>query len=137
MNKKDCTFCKIVKGEIPSIKVWEDEKHIAFLDITPATKGHTLVIPKEHFENIFEIPETDFESIMGVVKKIASLVKEKLNADGMNILNSNNPVAQQEIPHFHIHLIPRYNGSNFKIELKNKTKINQEELNKIAGEIRK
>ena len=132
MNE-DCIFCKIVKGEIPSVKIWEDEDNLAILDINPVTRGHALIIPKKHYENIFEIPEEAFESSMRAAREVAFLLKRKLGADGVNLLNSNNKVAQQEVPHFHIHIIPRYIGEGFKIELKNKTK--SKELEKIKEEI--
>lgn len=133
MNKQDCIFCKIAKEEIPSVKIWEDKDHIAILDINPATRGHTLIITKEHYENIFDIPENLFECSMKIARKIAFLLKEKLGAEGINILNSNNKIAQQEIPHFHIHVIPRYKKEKFKIELKDKSK-NKDYL-KIRDEI--
>ena len=119
---EDCIFCKIVKGKIPSEKIYEDEKFLAFLDIFPATEGHTLIITKEHYENIFDIPRDVLKENIEVAQKIASLLKEKLGAKGINLLNSNNKIAQQEIPHYHLHVIPRYSEDEFEIVFKDKIK---------------
>lgn len=128
----ECIFCKIVKGEIPSYKVWEDENYLAFLDVFPATKGHTLIIPKKHYKDIFEIPKEKLNRINEISKEIANILKEKLNAEGINILNSSGKVAQQDVFHYHLHVIPRYSKDKFKIEFKNKTENkNFEEIIKI------
>ena len=103
-----CTFCKIVNGEIPSRKVYEDEKVLAFLDVNPISKGHVLIIPKKHFENIFDIDEDYLKKIITVSKKISLMVKDNLNANGINILHASGKDAQQSVFHFHIHLVPRY-----------------------------
>lgn len=130
---ENCIFCKIAKGELPAAKIWEDENHVAFLDISPATRGHTLIIPKEHYENLFDIPEEKLTEIAKISKEIALLIKEKLNADGINLLNSSNKCAQQEVPHFHMHVIPRYEGGKFKLEPLNKTL--DKNLEKVKKEI--
>ena len=119
---ENCIFCKIVKDEIPSVKVWEDEKFLAFLDIFPATEGHTLIIPKKHYENIFDMPKDVLKDSAEVAQKIAFLLKEKLGAEGINLLNSNNKIAGQEVPHYHIHVIPRYSKDEFEIVFKDKIK---------------
>ncbi len=134
MTNENCIFCKIIKGEIPSVKVWEDEKHLAILDINPNTEGHTLVIPKEHYETIFDMPKELLKETIEVAQKTARLLQKKLNADGINLLNSNNKVAQQDIFHYHIHVIPRYSNEEFKIEFKNKTK--NKNLAEVAKKIR-
>jgi len=103
-----CIFCKIVNGEIPSRKVYEDEKVLAFLDVNPISKGHVLIIPKKHFENIFDIDEDYLKKIITVSKKISLMVKDNLNANGINILHASGKDAQQSVFHFHIHLVPRY-----------------------------
>jgi histidine triad (HIT) family protein len=108
MINKDCIFCKIVRGEIPANKIYEDGKVFAFLDINPLSKGHLLIIPKKHFENIFDIEDEHLKEIISTAKKIAKLLKENLNASGMNILHASGKDAQQSVFHFHIHLIPRY-----------------------------
>ena len=108
-----CIFCKIANGEIPSYKIYEDDNFLAFLDISQATIGHTLVIPKKHYENIFELPE-DID-IFKVVVKVANALNESLNIDGLNIVNNNKEAAGQTVNHYHIHLIPRYKDDDFKI----------------------
>ncbi|MEM4499755.1 MAG: HIT family protein [Candidatus Woesearchaeota archaeon] len=112
----DCIFCKIVKGELPSYKVYEDEKVLAFLDIKPANYGHILVIPKEHYNNILDIDEEDLIALISACKKISSVIASVLEPDGINILQSNNPAAGQVINHFHIHIIPRNQQDNVHFE---------------------
>ena len=110
----DCLFCKIIKGEIPSSKVYEDERVFAFLDIGPINKGHTLVIPKKHVTNIFDIETEDLDALSEAVRKIAPAVKKALDADGVNIMSSNGEAAGQVIMHSHIHIIPRFKGDKGK-----------------------
>ena len=105
---EDCIFCKIVEGQIPCYKVFEDEEVLAFLDVTPATKGHTLIIPKAHFKNIFDIPKDLLGRISIVAQKLAQEFENKLKADGFNLVQSSKKHAQQEVNHFHMHLLPRY-----------------------------
>lgn len=130
-----CIFCKIVKGEIPCEKIWENENVLVFLDTSPATEGHALVIPKKHYENIFDIPNRFLSEIIETAKKIAELLKDKMGAEGINLLNSNNLVAQQEVFHYHLHVIPRYSRDKFRIDFKNKTE--NKNLKKIAEKIRR
>lgn len=111
-KNNDCIFCKIASGEIPCKKIYEDKKVIAFLDINPISKGHSLVIPKKHFENIFDIEEDTLKEIISIGKKISLTLKENLNADGINIIHASGKEAQQSVFHFHIHLVPRYRGDN-------------------------
>ena len=103
----DCIFCKILAGEIPSYKLYEDENVLAFLDITQGTKGHTLIIPKEHIKNVYELDEETASNIFKVVPKIANALKAAFNPIGLNIVN-NNEKPLQSVFHFHIHFIPRY-----------------------------
>ncbi|MCK5285718.1 MAG: HIT family protein [Candidatus Pacebacteria bacterium] len=110
----DCLFCKIVAEEIPSHKIYEDEKFLAFLDISPINKGHTLVIPKKHSKNILEMEDNVFGELMVLVKKLAKHIKEKLEADGMNIIINNETAAGQIIFHTHIHIIPRFKNDGHK-----------------------
>lgn len=114
-DSKDCVFCKIISGEIPSYKIFEDHTVIVFLDANPASKGHALIVPKTHFDNIYDLPEETFNHIASVIKKLSKAIKEKLNADGLNLINSNGKEAQQDVPHFHIHMIPRYKGDKIDI----------------------
>ncbi|OGZ63820.1 MAG: hypothetical protein A3A98_00845 [Candidatus Staskawiczbacteria bacterium RIFCSPLOWO2_01_FULL_40_39] len=104
----DCIFCSIVKGEIDSAKIWEDNHVLAFLDVHPDTKGHCLVIPKQHCENIFDIDENLLQKVIVASKKIAEKIKNSLQAEGINLMSNNGKIAGQIVPHFHIHIIPRY-----------------------------
>ncbi len=104
---KECIFCKIIKGELPSYKVYEDEKVVAFEDINPISKGHTLVIPKIHAENIWDIPEDYLLAIYRAAKKLSDAIKKALNPVGIAFLQLNGKGAGQVIPHYHLHIIPR------------------------------
>lgn len=106
----DCVFCKIVAGEIKSWKVYENKRVLAFLDTFPANKYHTLVIPKLHYENIFDIPEEELLEIFKVVKKIVNIFKTKLGISNLQIMNSSGSEAQQTVSHCHFHIIPRKLG---------------------------
>jgi len=110
-----CIFCKIVRGEMPSFKIYEDEHTMAFLDIFPATKGHTLVIPKEHTGNIFEISSKQWTLVQETVRKLASPVEKAMKADGLNLAMNNREHAGQVVDHAHVHLIPRYKGDGLKL----------------------
>jgi histidine triad (HIT) family protein len=135
MNKETCIFCKITKGEIPSRKVYENKKIIAILDVNPISKGHVLVIPKKHFENIFDIDELYLKEIILASKKISQLLKDKLNAEGVNILHASGKEAQQSVFHFHIHIIPRYKGDKLDTWPKSRYKeLNFEEIIKKIKE---
>ena len=105
---KQCIFCKIINKEITGHILFENEHVLAFLDISQTTKGHTLVIPKNHVEDVFSMTEEDMAHVFSVVPKIANALKTTFNADGMNIVNNNKPVAGQTVFHYHVHLIPRY-----------------------------
>ena len=112
---ENCIFCKIVKGEIPSSKVYEDSEVLAFLDIAPVNIGHALVIPKKHFVNIHDTPEEILGYMMRVAKNIAKAIKETTGAEGINININNEPAAGQIIFHTHLHVIPRYAADGFKL----------------------
>ncbi len=109
----DCIFCKIVAGEIPSHKVYESDSVLAFLDIHPVNPGHTLVIPKKHASNIFEISSEDWASVSEAVHKLAGSIKSATTADGVNISMSNGEHAGQTVHHAHLHIIPRFKGDGF------------------------
>jgi len=112
----ECIFCKIVKGDIPCAQVYADEKIIAFLDIAPISKGHTLVIPKAHYENLWEVPGDLGNDILRAMQKIGNGILKATGAQGLNIVMNNFPAAGQVIPHAHWHLIPRFEGDGlFKI----------------------
>lgn len=103
-----CVFCKIINNEIPCYKVYEDDQVIAFLDISQVTHGHTLVIPKKHYENIFVLDEAIAGELYKAVVKVSNILKKGLNLTDLNIINNNGPVAGQTVNHYHIHLVPRY-----------------------------
>ena len=117
-----CVFCMIGNHEIPSKIVYEDDKFIAFLDLTQTTIGHTLVVPKKHSRNIYELDEDDAKGIMVVAKIVALKLKKAFNPIGINLIN-NNEKPLQSVDHYHIHLIPRYDNDGFKIGFKDNSKI--------------
>ncbi len=110
MRDDKCIFCKIANGEIPSATLYEDEDFRVILDLGPATKGHALILPKNHFANLFEIPEDMDAKAFILAKKIAKKMKDVFGCDGVNIVQNNGVAAGQTVFHFHIHLIPRYEG---------------------------
>lgn len=110
----DDLFIKIIKGEIPSYKIYEDEYTFAFLDIAPNNLGHTLIIPKKRFKNIYDVQEETLCRMMSVAKKISIAVKKATNADGINISMNNEPAAGQLVFHVHIHVIPRFKNDGYK-----------------------
>lgn len=110
MKDENCIFCKLANGEIPTLSLYEDEDFNVIFDAGPATFGHALIIPKNHFENVFEIDEETQGKAYKLAKKMATVMKEVFGADGFNILQNNGVEAGQSVFHFHIHLIPRYKG---------------------------
>lgn len=109
IKSDDCIFCKVIAGEIPARKVYEDSETLAFLDINPNTKGHTLVVPKDHFENIYTIPDEALCRVAITVRKVATALRNGTDADGINLIVNNETAAGQEVPHVHFHVIPRHN----------------------------
>lgn len=110
-----CIFCQIVNNELPAYKVYEDDQALAFLDINPVNSGHTLVIPKKHYENLETIPEEELSRLILVVKKVGALLKAKLGILGYNLGENNDPVAGQLIPHLHFHIMPRQEGDGLAL----------------------
>lgn len=106
----DCIFCRIVAGEIPSHKVYEDDLTLAFLDINPATRGHTLVIPKQHAADIFDIPSETIGAVNYTAQRVARIMRSVLQPDGVNTVQNNGPAAGQVVMHYHMHVIPRWEG---------------------------
>ena len=103
-----CVFCKIIDGELPSMKIDEDDSTLTFMDIHPLSSGHCLVVPKHHAATIFEADVRDLEAIMATAKRVALAIQEALRPDGLNVLQANGAAAFQSVPHFHLHLIPRW-----------------------------
>lgn len=110
MIKEDCIFCKIANGDIPSATVYEDNDFRVILDIAPAAKGHALILPKQHYDNIWELGEAEAAKIMALAAKVSKAQKAALSCDGINVLQNNGTAAGQSVFHFHMHLIPRYEG---------------------------
>ncbi len=108
MAEPDCIFCKIVAGELPSAQVHSDDRTIAFMDISPATRGHLLVIPRAHARNLYEVADDDLHHAATAAKRLAITMRDRLGCDGVNLLNSCGPAAWQTVFHFHLHVIPRY-----------------------------
>ncbi|MDE7285250.1 MAG: HIT family protein [Lachnospiraceae bacterium] len=108
MRQDNCIFCKIIAGEIPSHTLYEDEQFKVILDVGPATKGHALILPKQHYANLYELPEDTAADVMKLAKKMMKTMTDKLKCDGFNLVQNNGEVAGQTVFHFHMHLIPRY-----------------------------
>lgn len=115
MKNENCIFCKIAAGEIPSATIYEDNDFRVILDIEPASKGHALILPKEHYANLYELPEELASKALIVAKKVITRMTEIVGCDGYNILQNNGEVAGQTVFHFHIHLIPRYKEDDVTI----------------------
>jgi len=111
----DCIFCKISEGQIPSTTLYEDNDFRVIFDVGPASKGHALILPKKHFDDVFSMDEETASKIFVVAVKVAKAMKEVLNFDGMNIVQNNGIIAGQTVFHFHMHLIPRYEGDTVNI----------------------
>ncbi|MGI6581830.1 MAG: HIT family protein [Erysipelotrichaceae bacterium] len=128
-----CVFCSIIKGDIPTNLVYEDDVVMAILDISQATKGHTLVIPKKHYVNIYDVEEETLKHMIAVCKKMAILLTDRLNADGCNIVSNNNEAAGQAVGHIHFHVIPRYVGDDYYI----RGQVHDYDLKEILAKITK
>ncbi|HXM86110.1 MAG TPA: HIT family protein [Solirubrobacteraceae bacterium] len=115
MRDPDCIFCKIVAGELPATIVDEDERTISFMDIAPATRGHALVVPREHSRDLLAISGEDLAAVALSAQRLAGRIEQRLNADGVNLLNSCGAVAFQTVFHFHMHVIPRYDGDGLRL----------------------
>ena len=115
---EDCIFCKIINGDIPCMKVYEDDVCLAYLDINPDSDGHTLIIPKKHYKDIYDIPNDTLSHIYDISKKIMDMLKEKLECDGFTLLQNNGSI--QEVKHYHLHIKPYYNDKKSIELIKNK-----------------
>ena len=137
MKDNNCIFCKLANKDIPTNIIYEDEKFTVILDASPATKGHALILPKNHAANIYELPDKDAADIFVLAKKMAKKMTEILQCDGFNIVQNNGEVAGQTVFHFHMHLIPRYlNDGNQEKLTWNHADISAEEIEKIAEKLR-
>ena len=115
MKKDDCIFCKLANGVIPTNSIYEDDDFNVILDAAPATRGHALILPKEHADNLYELPDETAGKVLVLAKKLAKKMSEKLGCDGLNLVQNNGAVAGQTVFHFHMHLIPRYKEDGQKI----------------------
>jgi histidine triad (HIT) family protein len=115
MADPDCLFCKIVAGEIPSTRVDEDERTVAFMDINPATRGHALVVPRVHSADLLDIEDEDLTATTLAARRLARRMKDVLDADGINLINACGAAAWQTVFHFHIHVVPRYEDDPLKL----------------------
>ncbi|MFL5867738.1 MAG: HIT family protein [Thermoleophilaceae bacterium] len=131
----DCIFCKIVAGEMPAEVVQEDEHTLAFMDINPWTRGHALVIPRNHSKDLLEIADEDLAHTASAAKRLAARMTERLDADGVNLLNACGPAAWQTVFHFHIHVIPRYEDDPLQLPTRPQ-EADKDELAAVAGELR-
>lgn len=131
-----CIFCKIINKEIPCYKVYEDDLFLAFLDISPAAVGHTLVIPKKHVKDIFELDDEIKTNLLSVCQKVAIAVKKATNCEGINILNNNGLEAGQTVFHYHVHIIPRYSNDTFKLEFP-QVSVSKEDFETLIENIKK
>ena len=122
--EENCTFCKIANGEIPSKTLYEDDMFRVILDINPASKGHALILAKEHFKNIYEMDNVTASKVFVLAKRMAKVMTEALGCDGFNIVQNNGEVAGQTIFHFHLHLIPRYTGDGIQFNMEGKEAAN-------------
>ena len=137
MKETNCIFCKIASGEIPSNTIYEDDEFRVILDLAPASKGHALILPKEHYANIYEIDAELAGRAMKLAKKLAMHMTEVLNCDGFNLLQNNHEVAGQTVFHFHMHLIPRYrNAKNQDMLMWTKETFSEEEMREIRDTLR-
>ncbi|MCI8774233.1 MAG: HIT family protein [Lachnospiraceae bacterium] len=136
MKDENCIFCKIANGEIPSKTIYEDEEFRVILDLGPAAKGHALILPKNHYADLYELPEETASQVMLLAKKMATQMTEKLHCDGFNLVQNNGETAGQTVFHFHMHLIPRYKDDGQTIGWK-PGEPSSEELEEIKNEILK
>lgn len=134
MKDNNCIFCKIAGGEIPSKTLYEDEKFRVILDLGPATKGHALILPKNHYANLYELPEEDAGDVMKLAKKMVAKITDKLGCEGFNLVQNNGDLAGQTVFHFHLHMIPRYQADGQSIGWKPQ-EVSQDILEEIKNQI--
>ncbi len=136
MKDDNCIFCKLAGGDIPTNVIYEDDMFTVIMDASPATKGHALILPKDHYANIYELPDETASRVFVLAKKLASRMTEILKCDGFNIVQNNGEVAGQTVFHFHMHLIPRYIGDGNEERLSwNHADISAEEIANVCKEL--
>ena len=134
MKEENCIFCKIAAGDIPSYQLYEDNDFKVFLDLSPTSFGHALIIPKEHYKNLFELDDNIASKALVLAKKVGTAMMQALHCDGLNILQNNGETAGQTMFHFHIHAIPRYENDNTKI-IFDQNSLKEEDAKKIQEEM--
>lgn len=132
----DCIFCSIVKGEIPAARIFEDDEVLVFMDIGPIIKGHVLIIPKKHYDPVTETPDDILARLHLTAKKMARAQMNGLGADGVNILQNNGKASGQEVPHIHVHVIPRFNDDGHHWNWNAKKYDDVEEMTRLADKLR-
>ena len=135
--ENDCIFCKIVAGELPCCKVYEDAHTLAFMDIGPIIKGHTLVIPKEHYDPVTAVPPSVLQQVIISVQKIAQAQMDALKTDGINIVQANGKAAGQQVPHLHFHVIPRFNNDGHSWNWTPHSYTDSDEMQQFAERIKR
>jgi histidine triad (HIT) family protein len=135
VSDADCIFCKIITGQLPSQIIDQDERTVAFMDINPATRGHALVVPRRHVRDLLEIEDEDLAATILGAQRIARRVNERLDADGVNLLNSCGAAAWQTVFHFHLHVIPRYLDDPLRLPWTPRAG-NADEIAEVAGQLR-
>jgi len=139
VNPKECLFCRIVRGEIPAKKVYEDQNSLAFLDINPRNPGHTLIIPKKHFETLFDVPDGEGGKLFSAIKKVATMVKNGTKSHGVSVAQNNGSAAGQIVAHLYFHIIPRFlnEGPPALEAILPVKKMDDKDLNHIAASIKR
>ncbi|MEI3478601.1 MAG: HIT family protein [Bilophila sp.] len=134
-QQADCIFCRIARGDIPSTSVYETDELLAFLDINPVSKGHTLVVPKAHMEALFDMPSALGGPLIEAMKRVGAALMQATGAQGLNVVQNNYPAAGQQVPHLHWHLIPRFEGNGHEAWPQGSYR-DAEEMNAVAAAIR-
>ena len=134
MKKDDCIFCKLAGGEIPTNTVYEDDGYRVILDNGPATRGHALILPKDHYQDLYELPDDPAAGAVVLAKKVAARRRDVLHCDGLNLVQNNGAAAGQTVLHYHLHVIPRYENDGQRI-LWNPTEPSGEELKRVCEEL--
>ncbi|MGI8438636.1 MAG: HIT family protein [Thermoleophilaceae bacterium] len=132
---ENCIFCSILAGDMPGEVVDEDEHTVAYMDIAPWTRGHAVVVPRRHVANLYEIEDDELARVSAAGRRLALKMRDKLGADGVNLLNSTGSAAWQTVFHFHLHVIPRYEGDPLELPTQ-PAKVDPEEMARVAAEIR-
>ena len=131
-----CIFCRINRGEIPSITIYENEEFRVMLDRFPASKGHILILPKKHIENIYDLEPESAGRLFELATRFASIIKRTFGNEGLNIIQNNGKVAGQTVPHYHLHMIPRYKNDNMQMGWVCDEKVSVEQLEEYASQIK-